>query len=96
MKRLLFKIKNFFVPYPKYRIVEKIVNTTIELGERGIVNQDLDYTTTQTRLFVVEVKSKKGFYYKEKSFRKLRYAVNYVDALKKEDEEEIIWIYNNV
>jgi hypothetical protein len=95
MKQLLFKIRNFFVPYPKYRIAEKIVNRTIEIGERHLINTDLHYENTSKTVFVVQEKSKKGFYFDENSFHTFRGAKSYIDAKIKEGSE-IVWIYYNV
>lgn len=93
MKRMLFKIRDFFVPYPNYRIVEKIINHTVEIGERGIVNQGLHFEVVAKRKFVVQEKGKSGFYM-IKDFNTFRAAESFINAYTKEQEEEIVWIYN--
>lgn len=93
MKKMLFKIRDFFVPYPRFRIVEVIINNTIEIGERGLINQDLHYESVAKRIFVVQEKGKSGFYM-IKSFNTFRAAESFINAYTKEQEEEIVWIYN--
>ena len=93
MKKLLFKIRDFFVPYPRFRIVEVIINNTIEIGERGVVGQDLYYQSVAKRKFVVEEKGK-GEFYMIKAFNTFIAAESFINAEIKEREKDIVWIYN--